>query len=137
MTFSRMIPAMPAVNIDNAVAFYETKLGFTCPHKQEGFARVLRDGVELHLWAASDESWKSRDDVAVRPVCTGAETFIAGTHSFRVELTKGSIDALFEEMRAAAVLHKTSSKVVDQPWGLREFHAVDLDGNLITFCERS
>ena len=46
------------------------------------------------------------------------------------------IDALYEEMTAAGVVHPNGS-LQEQPWGMREFAVLDGDGNLIKFSERA
>ncbi|MEF4909715.1 hypothetical protein U9443_23335, partial [Escherichia coli] len=40
-------------------------------------AVLMCNEVRIHLWEASDEGWRSRSNDS--PVCTGAESFIAGT----------------------------------------------------------
>ena len=101
-------------------------------HQDGGFAVLCRDEAVLHLWESSDETWRERPDVAQRPVCTGAESFIAGTASCRI-LTEG-VDELYEELRTRDVLHPVSrAGVGETDFGTREFAALDLDGNLVTF----
>lgn len=136
MTMSRTVPALPVQNTDKAAAFYQQRLGFEIRHVDDGFAKLVRDGAEVHLWAASDHSWKQRSDLAARPVCSGAESFLAGTASCRIEVD--DVDALYAEMAAAAVLHPTDpGSAQDTDWGTREFAALDLEGNLLTFYYRS
>ncbi len=89
----------------------------------------------LHLWGASDEGWRTRADLAERPVRSGAESFIAGTASCRIEVA--AVDALYDELAAAGVLHHADEGVVTTDFGTREFATVDLDGNLLTFFQRS
>src|SRR5665647_2102581 len=79
MTFS--IPAFPVKDVSQSVTFYRDTLGFTLIHKDDGFAIFRRDVVELHLWEASDQSWRTR---TTEPVMSGAESFIAGTASCRI-----------------------------------------------------
>ena len=88
-----------------AVAHYRERFGFDAVHQDDGFAVIVRDDAELHLWGASDEDWRSRADLAAKPICSGAESFIAGTASCRIEVR--DVDALFEELEAAGVLHPT------------------------------
>ena len=46
------------------------------------------------------------------------------------------VDALYEELRAADVLHPVSRDgVSDEDYGAREFATLDADGNLVTFFE--
>lgn len=135
MAFSTTIPAMPVQDVDVAAAFYAERLGFEVAHVDQGFAKLTRDGAELHLWAASDESWKQRGDLSSRPICSGAESFIAGTASCRIEVD--GVDDVYEEMKRADVLHPTDvGGAVDTDWATREFAALDLEGNLLTLFER-
>ena len=133
-TLSQTVPAMPVHDVAKAVAFYGARLGFAVVHQNGGFAVLRRDDAELTLWEAGDESWASRPSLE-RPVRSGAESFIAGTASCRIAVD--GVDALYDELRAADVLHPVS---VDGPddtdWGTREFATLDLDGNLLTFFER-
>jgi len=129
---TQTIPALPVRDMAPAVAFYRDRLGFQVLHHDGGFAVLCRDEAVLHLWESSDETWRERADVARRPVSTGAESFIAGTASCRI-MTEG-IDELYEELRAQDVLHPVSRGGVDDTdFGTREFAALDLDGNLVTF----
>jgi hypothetical protein len=94
-----------------------------------GACRVTRS----HLWAASDATWKHRDLVA-EPIRSGAETFLTGTASCRIEVD--DVDALYLEMRGAEVLHPGDrGGAQDTGWGTREFAALDLEGNLLTFFQ--
>ncbi len=127
------IPALPVVDISKAVGFYDDRLGFAAHVEEEGFAIVRRDAAELHLWASSDERWREKLDLK-RPVCSGAESFLAGTASCRIRVS--GIDELYDEYRQQSVLHPVSTGVEEQPWGTREFPALDLHGNLLTFFER-
>jgi len=129
------IPALPVRVVSAAAAFYRERLGFSVVHEDGGFAIVVRDAAEIHLWGASDETWRDRDDLATTPVCSGAESFIAGTASCRVAVD--GVDELFAELRASEVLHSRSTAVADTDYGTREFAVGDCDGNLISFYSRS
>lgn len=128
------VPALPVADVTRAVAFYAERLGFAARHQGGGFAIVVRDGAELHLWEAGDSGWRLRDpaDLADCPVRTGAEDFIAGTASCRIRAH--GIDTLHAELASAGVLHPTDTGSPDETaWGTRELAALDLDGNLLTF----
>jgi hypothetical protein len=128
----RAIPALPVRDVRVAAAHYRERFGFDAPHETDGFGVLVRDDAVLHLWGASDEAWRSREDLAARPVCTGAESFLAGTASCRIEVA--DVDTLFAELEAAGVLHPVSAGgVTETDFGTREFATVDLDGNLLTF----
>ena len=134
ITLERTIPALPARDVGTAVGYYRDRLGFEVAHHDGGFAVLRRGDATLHLWEAGDESWRERDSLASKPVCSGAESFIAGTASCRVE-THG-IDELYAELRETAILHGVSHVGVSgTDFGAREFHTLDEDGNLITIFE--
>ena len=78
MRMLHAIPALPVSDIERSTVFYRDTLGFTLVHQEAGFAIVERDGVQIHLWAATEESWRTRSRDAA-PVVSGAESFIAGT----------------------------------------------------------
>jgi uncharacterized glyoxalase superfamily protein PhnB len=126
------IPALPVRDVGAAVAHYRERFGFDARHEAGDFAVLERDDAVLHLWGATDEEWRSRRDLQTRPIRSGAESFLAGTASCRVEVA--DVDALFAELQPAGVLHAVSRGGVDATdFGTREFATVDLDGNLLTF----
>ena len=134
VTMSQTIPAMPVRDMPSAVGFYRDRLGFEVLHHDGGFAVLARDEAVVHLWESSDETWRERQDTLERPVCSGAESFIAGTASFRVRVD--GVDELYDELRRADVLHPVSKDGVDDTdFGTREFATLDQDGNLVTFFE--
>lgn len=125
------IPAMPVRNASDAVAFYRDRLGFEVLHHDGGFAVMRRDEATLHLWEAGDESWRERASFE-KPVRSGAESFLAGTASCRIQVE--GVDELYAELRHNDVRHPVSKKGVDDTdFGTREFAALDLDGNLLAF----
>lgn len=131
MSLGRTIPAMPVRDMDAAVACYRDKFGFAVLHVG-GVAVLQRDDAIVHLWEASDESWRSRDDLGERPVCSGAESFIAGTASFRIEAV--DIDGLYAQLSQAGVLHYADEGAPQHTdFGTYEFATTDVDGNLIGF----
>lgn len=131
---SHAIPALPVRDVPAAVAFYGERLGFAAPHATQDFAVVVRDDAVLHLWGASDERWQQRGDLASRPVRSGAESFLAGTASCRIEVA--DVDGLFDELAPRGVLHPAAGgRVSCTDFGTREFPALDLDGNLVTFFQ--
>lgn len=135
MPLSRTVPALPVRDVAAALVAYRERLGFLAQHAEHGFAIVRRDEAELHLWAASDDDWRDRTDLAARPVCSGAESFLAGTASCRVQLgAVVEVDVLHAELRGTGALHPIDpGHPTDTAWGTRELDALDLDGNLLTF----
>jgi catechol 2,3-dioxygenase-like lactoylglutathione lyase family enzyme len=133
VTLGRTIPALPVKNAGLAVDYYRDRLGFSVVHHDGGFAVLRRDDSVVHLWQASDESWQNRDSIET-PVRSGAESFIAGTASCRIEVD--GVDELYEELRASDVVHPVSTNgVSDTDFGTREFATLDSDGNLVTFFQ--
>jgi integrase len=98
----------------------------------ENYLRV-RNSVDIHLWAACDQSWRYKFWLVFRPISCGAESFLAGTASCRIQVT--GIDELYKEMKATGVIYNAETVVEDQSWGHRDFPTLDLHGNLITFYE--
>ena len=133
VTVGQTIPALPVRDAAAAVDFYRKRLGFDVLHHDGGFAVLGRDDAVVHLWEASDESWRNRDH-GDRPVRSGAESFIAGTASCRIHVA--GVDELYEELGGRDVLHPISKDGVDDTdFGTREFATLDADGNLITFFQ--
>ena len=131
---TRTIPALPVGDVLAASAFYRERLGFEPVHEEPAFAILVRDDAMLHLWGATDGSWRDRADLAGRPVRSGAESFLAGTGSCRIEAA--DVDALWDELHRAGVLHPTArGGVAATDHGTREVHALDDDGNLLTFFQ--
>jgi catechol 2,3-dioxygenase-like lactoylglutathione lyase family enzyme len=129
---TRTIPALPVRDVGAAVAQYRDRFGFEARHQEADFAVLVREDAALHLWGATDEEWRSRADLAARPISSGAESFLAGTASCRIEVD--DVDALFAELEPQGVLHDVSRDGVEATdFGTREFATVDLDGNLLTF----
>jgi len=138
MALARTIPALPVRDMEQAVRCYTGQLGFELPHRDDAFAIVRRDDAELHLWLADDARWSARGDLAERPVRSGAESFLSGTASCRIEVTgESSVDTLFAELAEKQLIHHVSRDGVQTTdYGTQEFHVLDADGNLLTFFSR-
>ena len=135
MRLLRTTPALPVRDCAAAADFYRDLLGFRVAHQDQGFAKVVRDDVQINLWQAGDQAWRTRTDPADGPVCSGAESFLAGTASCRVEVD--DVDGIYDEMRGQDVLHYADhGSAVETDFGTREFAVTDLDNNLIEFFTR-
>jgi catechol 2,3-dioxygenase-like lactoylglutathione lyase family enzyme len=131
VTFGAPTPAMPTKDVARSVDFYADVLGFEKVVVDDGFALLRRDAATVTLWGATDDSWQTRADWA-RPVVSGAESFIAGTASFRVNVD--GVDELYEQCKARDVVHP-NAPLGDTDWGTREFGVLDPDGNLVGFWQ--
>ena len=111
-TLARIAPELPTANIEDAIHYYERKLGFEVAMRMPGneYAIVERDGVAIHLFA---------EDAARSAV--GIHIFTAG------------LDQLFAEVsqRGAQITQPIEKK----PWGNREFRVRDEFGNELKFTE--
>ncbi len=110
---SRIAPEIPAANLQQAIEYYEQKLGFRAVMQMPdgNYAIVERDGVAIHLF---------QDDArAHSPV---------GMHIFTRQL-----DELHSELqeRGAHISHQ----IVRRPWGNRDFRVGDQSGNELKFTE--
>jgi catechol 2,3-dioxygenase-like lactoylglutathione lyase family enzyme len=109
----KAIPRFPVLDLAAALEFYEKQLGFTRLFGFPDHAGVGRSGFELHLFVVSDRGL---------PLWTGCRVNVRG------------VDALYQEYLRAGVIHP-NGPLSHQPWGFREFTAVDLFGNAIVFGE--
>lgn len=120
-------------NVQASVDFYRDKLGFGARHQNgDAMAIVERDGTEIILTRADDESWRGRANFLQRPVASGAESFLSGTASCRIRVE--GVDGLYAEYDAQGIVHR-NGMLRDQPWGVRDFGIGDLDGNALVFFE--
>src|SRR5215813_11704369 len=116
MKFPTPVPEIPAVNVDQAAAYYVNTLGFTFDWggDQGGIAGISRGGCRLFITNRSFQEHYGN----------------TGTILFWLNLdSKSEVDEIFAEWKAADA--KIVSAPEDKPWKLREFMAADLDGNLI------
>lgn len=133
MKMLQAIPALPVRDIKRSIDFYCNKLGFTLGYSESAFAVLFYNDVRLiHLWEASDESWRTRENST--PVISGAESFIAGTASCRIEVE--GVDELYQQIQHLDILHP-NAELSNKWWGSREFGITDPDSNLIEFFENT
>ncbi|MFN0152371.1 MAG: bleomycin resistance protein [bacterium] len=110
-------PVLMSRDVAASIQFYE-QLGFVRvfggPPEMPRYAGIRRDGAELHLqWHAAAEMDVDGD----RP-------------TFRFVVA--DVDGLHREFLDAGVT-KDIKPVADTPWGTREFHVRDPDGNGLQF----
>ena len=132
-TIREVTPVFQVKSVEASVKFYGERLGFIARYREgDGFAIVQRDGVDMILTGATDERWRTRLNLAERPVASGAESFLAGTGSCRIRVE--GVDQLHEAYQGQGVIHP-NGPLRTQWWGVREFAVLDLDGNSLTFFE--
>lgn len=123
-TLESVQPVLMSRDVTASVHFYE-RLGFTLAFQDNPvdprYAGVVRDGVELHLQWQDETQWAYPID---RP-----------TYRFRIQ----DVDVLYAELHERGALAENAQssspwrKPGDTPWGTREFHVQDPDGNGLQF----
>jgi uncharacterized glyoxalase superfamily protein PhnB len=107
-------------DLEQAIAYYCDKLGFSLDFKYESFyAAVSRDGFAIHLKCAP----KSAANREHRKQNEHLDAYISVS----------GIEALFSEMekRGARVI----KPLEERPWGCRDFYVEDVDGYILCFSE--
>ncbi|MEZ6189495.1 MAG: VOC family protein [Planctomycetota bacterium] len=112
---SPVLPILPARRLEATVAFWE-RLGFVAGSVYPGYAVLHRGAIELHV---SSPGFESLDPASSYAMCY-----------LRVD----DVDAVYASMALAGLPTEGIPRlapIVDQPWGLREFHVVDENGTLV------
>ena len=128
--FQEAIPALPTTDLEVATTFYRDCLEFQVCYSDGAFVALKRNDVEINLWLAYDDTWKSRS--VPTGIRSGAESYLGDTGSCRIRVT--AISALYRKLEPMQVVHP-NGKLETKPWGNVEFAVRDPDGNLITFFE--
>jgi len=113
--FPGAVPEIPVRNISAAVAYYERNLGFTVDWREDelGLAGISKGNCRLFL--ANAEFRQAYGNVGPTLMWLNMDS-------------KDAVDELHRSWSASDA--KLLSKPESRPWGLHEFTAVDLDGNL-------
>ena len=128
----RTIPALPVAELEAAVEHYRVGFGFEVSTSARASRSSRAKRRAFTCGRRPTSPGRERADLRERPVTSGAESFLAGTASCRIEVTE--VDPLYDELAAAGVLHQASrGGVTETDFGTREFACLDLDGNLIEF----
>ena len=105
----RSHPVLASLDILKTIEFYEEKLGFQRTWADAGYGVVVRDEIAIHFWLCTDKIFPENT-------------------SCYLQVTE--VDQLYEEFKQKNVIHPNGA-LKDQPWGMREFSILDLDGNLL------
>lgn len=111
--FRYVVPKFPAANVKASLEFYKSKLGFVELFNYGDYAAVKRDSVEIHLWECQDKN------IAENTAC---------------RIAADDIETLYAEYMRAGVIHPNGA-LEEKPWEVKEFVALDMDGNGIFFFE--
>ena len=116
----KAIPQFLVDRLDDALDFYQDRLGFSCDCVHEDFyASVSRDGAAIHLKCAP----KLQAERAHRRSEEHLDAFMAVS----------GVQELHDEFvgRGARIL----KPVEERPWGQRDFYVEDPDGYILCFSE--
>ena len=112
---TKAIPQLPSLDLDRSKEFYERKLNFSVKRHYDGFLMLAKDNFELHFWLCTD------------PV-------IPQNSSAYFHVT--DIEDLYALCDRQGIVHP-NAHLEDKFWGMKEFYAVDPDGNLLKFGQFS
>lgn len=107
----KVMPELPFTDVAAAILHYRDVLGFDVNYSQHDLGVMDRDGVRVLLIART------------------AKHSGIGSCSFYV----ADADALHAELVAKGA--DVQGPPVSQPWGLREFRVLDLEGNRLSFAQ--
>lgn len=113
MSIQAVIPVLPAINIEETIMFYETKLGFTAVDKG-GYAILKKGKTELHFFLCTDKT-----------LCQNSVCYIKVS----------DIECLYIELSAFNLIN-LNGRLEDKPRGMKEFSIRDNNGNLLRFTEQ-
>jgi predicted enzyme related to lactoylglutathione lyase len=105
----RALPNLPASDVAASARHYQEVLGFTVNYIQNDLAVMDRDDITIILFAKTE-----------------AQTGLASCYVYVRDA-----DTLYAELQSKGA--KLSGGPTSHPWGLRDFHVRDLEGNRITF----
>jgi uncharacterized glyoxalase superfamily protein PhnB len=116
MNFPPAVAEIPVHNVEEAAAYYVAKLGFTFDWGDDpgGIGGISRGDCRLFLTNAEFRGHHGNAGLIVIWLNVNS---------------KDEVDALHAEWKALGA--KIVSEPEDKPWKLREFTALDLDGNRI------
>lgn len=113
--FPSAVPEIPVRNINEAVAYYQSHLGFTLDWGDDelGLAGISKGNCRMFL--ADHEFRKGHGNVGPTLTWLNLES-------------KEEVDELYRAWSASRA--RLTSAPESKPWGLHEFTAADLDGNI-------
>ena len=119
MKLNCIAPIIPVADVARSASFYRDVLGFEIYFVLEdnSYAVVRLQGQEIHLTGPAD-----------------AAALAATRNNCSIYFWVEGIEAYFAQVSAAGTGTKITP-VEDRPWGMSEFHILDLDGALLRIGE--
>ena len=115
----KVAPEFFVRDVDQSVAFYSERLGFTTLRKEPDFAVVALG--EAHVLLAA-EAHTSREWLAAGPRGIGSN----------VRIMVDDVDAVYQRAKAGGV--PIVQEIADRSYGLRDFILADPDGFMLRFA---
>lgn len=109
-----VFPNLLSLDITETVKFYTNKLGFMCRFKNDRFAILNKDDIEIQFTKCHDP-------------------YVIAWSSFSIQVS--DVDALHSEYSGKNFVH-SNGKIKDTAYGTREFSLIDPYGICITFFEK-
>ena len=107
-----IIPVLPALNIQETIMFYESKLKFKAID-QGGYTVLTKNGAVVHFFLCADRSF-----------CENS----------RCRITVTDIECLYIDLAATGIVQVKGS-LQDKPGGIKEFSVRDNNGILLQFIQ--
>jgi uncharacterized glyoxalase superfamily protein PhnB len=116
ISFGKIVPLVPAIDMDEVIQFYEEELGFTKLFENEDFsyAGLGKDAIEFHLYKTNDQHL---------------------AHWSVIRLQTDEIEKLYDQLKDKEYIHP-NDKLRIKEYGLKEFSIVDPSGVLVTFFKK-
>jgi catechol 2,3-dioxygenase-like lactoylglutathione lyase family enzyme len=108
----KIIPVLPATNIQDTIMFYESKLGFKAVD-QGGYIVMKKGQVELHFFLSDDKK------LCENSICN---------------IKVSDIECLYIDLSALEIVN-IKGALKDKPGGIKEFCVRDNNGNLLKFVQ--
>jgi catechol 2,3-dioxygenase-like lactoylglutathione lyase family enzyme len=116
----RAIPQFLVDDLNEAIAFYQERLGFTTDFRYESFyASVSRDGARIHLKCA--------------PKLAAERTHRRSGEHLDAFLDVTDVHALHDELVARGA--SVTKPLGERSWGTVDFYVEDPDGYILCFSE--
>ena len=118
MTMRQLTPFVPVRNVEAAVRFYETVLGFQCTARRDGYAHLKRDEVALRIISAAAGKDMDSPDSQVH-----------------LYVDVDDVDKLYRDLKKglSELPENRLRPLFNTAYGQREFHVIDNDVTLISF----
>lgn len=116
----RAIPQILVDNLDDALTYYQERLGFTCDFVYDTFyASISRDGAVIHL--------------KLPPKVEGGPERFRSDEQLAAFLPVSDAQGLHDEFVGRGARITKSLEL--RPWGQRDFYVEDPEGHVLCFSE--